>query len=102
MINIIKTTSNKTRTFGWVQDSGNLDALCDVVALFDETSTFHKALVEDIIPKLVSEENGKNAMLEALETRPVKINYKLLIGGHTTPRSKSPCNGIVQAAVNGQ
>ena len=102
MINIIKTTSKKTRTFGWVQDSGNLDALCDVVALFDETSTFHKALVEDIIPKLVSEENGKNAMLEALETRPIKINYKLLIGGHTTPRSKSPCNGIVQAAVKGQ
>ncbi|WP_178842437.1 restriction endonuclease FokI C-terminal domain-containing protein [uncultured Treponema sp.] len=102
MINFIQTTSKKTRAFGWVQDSGDLNALCCVVALFDETSAFHKELVENKIPVLVAEENGKAEMLNALNSHPIAINYKLLIGSHTTPRNKSPCNGIVQAAVKGQ
>ncbi len=41
-------------------------------------------------------------MLRALNENPIALNYKLLIGGHTTPRSDSPCDGIVQAAIKGQ
>lgn len=102
MINIVEINSKKTRAFGWVQDSGNLDSLCDVVAIFDETSAFHKKLVSSRIPRLVKAENGRDEMLSALNTVPVAISYKLLTGSHTTPRSASPCDGIVQAAVKGQ
>jgi hypothetical protein len=102
MQNIIEINSKKTRAFGWVQDSGNLDSLCNVVAIFDETSSFHKLLKTELIPILVKVEDGKNEMLKALESRPVALNYKMLTGGHTTPRSESPCDGIVQAAVKGQ
>ena len=102
MLNIIEVNSKKTRVFGWIQDSGNLDALCNVVAIFDETSSFHNFLKTKLIPTLVKVKDGKNEMLQALESRPVALKYKLLTGGHTTPRSESPCDGIVQAAVKGQ
>jgi hypothetical protein len=102
MLNIIEINSKKTRAFGWIQDSGNLDALCNVVAIFDETSGFHTLLKTRIIPDLVKDKNNKNEMLKALESRPVALNYKMLTGGHATPRSASLCDGIVQAAVKGQ
>lgn len=102
MINIIQISSKKTRAFGWVQDSGNLNSLCDVVAIFDETSSFHKKLVSETIPCLVKKENGRADMLAALQTRPVAIAYKLLVGSHSTPRESSPCDGIIQATVKGQ
>jgi len=102
MLNIIEVNSKKTRVFGWIQDSGNIDALCNVVAIFDETSSFHNFLKTKLIPTLVKVKDGKNEMLQALESRPVALKYKMLTGGHTTPRSESPCDGIVQAAVKGQ
>src|SRR5574344_2334418 len=102
MINIVKINSKKKRAFGWIQDSGNLEALCDVVAIFDETSAFHKELITKTIPRLVKADNGKSEMLAVLKTKPVAISYKLLTGSHTTPRAASPCDGIVQAAVKGQ
>lgn len=102
MFNIIEINSKKTRTFGWVQDSSNFDSLCNVVALFDNTSDFHKRLKATLIPTLVSPENGRNEMLHALNENRIALNYKLLIGGHATPRSASPCDGIVQAAIKGQ
>lgn len=102
MINIIEISSKKTRAFGWIQDSGNLDSLCDVVSCFDETSDFHKELKTKIIPRLVKPENGRDEMISALNKYPVSLNYRMLTGGHATPRSESSCDGIVQAAVKGQ
>lgn len=102
MIDVLQVASKKTRAFGWVQDAGNLDALCNVVAIFDETSPFHKSLVQKRIPELVGEQNGRAKMIAALNGRPLALSYKLLIGSHTNPRSESPCDGIVQAAVKGQ
>lgn len=102
MFNITEINSKKTRTFGWVQDASNLDSLCNVVAIFDSTSDFHKRLKTTIIPALVNPENGRDEMVRALNESHIALNYKLLIGGHATPRSESPCNGIVQAAIKGQ
>lgn len=102
MFNIIEINSKKTRAFGWVQDSGNLNSLCNVVAIFDETTDFHNLLKNTLIPKLVRPQDGRDEMLKALESRPIALNYKMLIGGHSNPRSESPCDGIVQAAVKGQ
>ena len=54
MLNIIEVNSKKTRVFGWIQDSGNIDALCNVVAIFDETSSFHNFLKTKLITYAIS------------------------------------------------
>ena len=102
MIEIINVPTKDTRAFGWVQDSSNIDSLCDVVSVFDSESDFHKKLVDEIIPNLVLETDGRKEMLDALNTKPLSLKYKLLTGTAFTPRSASRCNGIIQAAVKGQ
>lgn len=102
MIDLLNIPTKEIRAFGWVQDSSNIDSLCDVVALFDSESDFHKKLVDEIIPCIVLENDGQKEMLDALNSNPVALKYKMLTGISFTPRSISRCNGIVQAAVKGQ
>lgn len=102
MINIIPTQVTKFRTFGWVQDPSDFRSLCDVVAVFDENSEVHNKLKNDIILRLVEERDGKNRLVEALESRPLRIKYIDLVGTSFTPRNTSRCNGIIQATVRGQ
>jgi len=102
MISILNTESRNLRSFGWVQDSADFKKLCDVVAIFDENSEFHKSLVDDKIPSLVDEMDGRKVLIAELNKRPLKIEYGKLIGTAFTPRSKSRCNGIIQAALPGQ
>ena len=66
MIDFIKIDSKKTRAFGWIQDSGNLDSLCNVVAIFDSTSSFHNQLVKNTIPRLVKDLSLKTIMISEL------------------------------------
>ena len=40
MIDLLNIPTKEIRAFGWVQDSSNIDSLCDVVALFDSESDF--------------------------------------------------------------
>lgn len=102
MIDILNVPTKDTRAFGWVQDSSNIDSLCDVVAVFDFESDFHKKLVNEIIPSIVLENDGRQEMIDSLTSKPLNLKYRLLIGTSFTPRSDSRCNGIIQAAVKGQ
>ncbi len=102
MISVIPTCHTVFRAFGWVQDPSNLRSLCDVVAVFDNSSEKHRELVSHTIPKLVEERDGRGELVDALNTRPVRISYSQLVGTAFTPRSHSRCNGIIQAAVKGQ
>lgn len=102
MIEIVNVHSKETRAFGWVQDSSSVNNLCDVVAIFDSDSDFHKKIKNEIIPKIVLENDGRKQMIEALNSKPLALKYKLLTGTAFSPRSLSRCNGIVQAAVKGQ
>lgn len=102
MIEILNVSSKDTRAFGWVQDSSNIDSLCDVVAVFDCESSFHNQLVNEIIPNIVLPEDGQQEMLVALKKNPLSLKYKLLTGTSFSPRSLSRCNGIIQAAGKGQ
>lgn len=102
MIEIVNIPTKDTRAFGWVQDSSNIKSLCNVVAVFDSESDFHKELVNEIIPNIVLKKDGRQEMLTALNSIPLAIKYKLLTGTAFTPRSSSRCNGIIQAAVKGQ
>ena len=102
MIDILNVPTKDTRAFGWVQDSSSIDSLCDVVAVFDFESDFHKKLVNEIIPSIVLENDGRQEMIDSLTSKPLNLKYRLLIGTSFTPRSDSRCNGIIQAAVKGQ
>ncbi len=102
MISIIPTYNTKFRTFGWVQDPSNLRSLCDVVAVFDKNSNKHKELINNIIPKLVEQRDGRDDFVKILSSNPLKIKYSKLVGTSFTPRSMSRCNGIIQATVKGQ
>lgn len=102
MIDVINVQTKDTRAFGWVQDASNVNSLYDVVAVFDSKSTFHKQIVNKIIPSIVLETDGRQEMLDALHSNPLSIKYKLLTGTAFKPRATSRCNGIIQAAVKGQ
>lgn len=102
MIDILNVPTKDTRAFGWVQDSSSIDSLCDVVAVFDFESDFHKKLVNEIITSIVLENDGRQEMIDSLTSKPLNLKYRLLIGTSFTPRSDSRCNGIIQAAVKGQ
>lgn len=90
------------RTFGWIQDPSNFRSLCDVVAVFDCNSKKYKELSGSVIPQLVSEEDGRKELINALNKRPLAIAYSKLVGTSFFPRASARCNGIIQAAVKGQ
>ena len=102
MIEIKDMEKRSFRTFGWVQDPSDFEALHKVVSIFNEKSLIYKELVEHKIDKLVEERDGKSRLINALKTRPLKLNYADLVGTSFTPRSSARCNGIVQATVKGQ
>lgn len=102
MISVINTYNQKFRTFGWVQDASNWHSLCNVVSVFNENSSKHNELKYKIIPKLVEEQDVRDDLIKALDSKPLKIKYAKLIGTAFTPRKISRCNGIIQATVKGQ
>jgi hypothetical protein len=102
IIPIVLKENAKSRTFGWVQDPSNFRSLCNVVAVFDNHSPKHKELTETTLPQLVLESDGRDALIAAMKSVPLKIRYASLVGTSFTSRSESRCNGIVQAAVKGQ
>lgn len=67
MITIWPVSLKNLRVFGWVQDPSNLRSLCNVTAIFDSESSMHKELVDHLIDDLVSIEDGKERLLEALK-----------------------------------
>ena len=102
MISVVHMDSGRSRTFGWVQDPSNFRSLCDVVAIFDRNSRKNRELVSVLLPRLVLPTDGRDELITAMSTVPLKIKYAHLVGTSFKPRSTSRCNGIVQATVKGQ
>jgi len=63
------------RTFGWVQDSGEIAALKRIAAIFVRDSETHRYLKEYAIPRYVPERCGKKALLDAL-AQPGELTYE--------------------------
>ena len=91
-----------SRTFGWVQDPGKIENLRKTVEIFDPSSSTYQELIENRIPALVQEHDGRDRFLSELSRIPLKLKYNDLVGTAFTPRSESRCNGILQAAIKGQ
>ena len=71
------------RTFGWVQEAYTIDNLKKVVRVFVPDSEVNKILREDKIPRLISDEYGKEEMINLLASDKICIPYTLLKGKGT-------------------
>lgn len=93
------------RTFGWVQESYNVDSLKRCLEVFIPHSEIYDDLINDKIPRLIPEKYGKSKFLKELNAPYISIPYTDLKGkGNVdgSTRKTAPCTGIFQAAVKGQ
>ena len=92
----------KSRAFGWVQDPGKIENLRRTVEVFDDQSSTYHELINELIPTLIEERDGRNCFISELKRTPLKLKYTDLKGTAFTPRKDSRCNGIIQALIKGQ
>ncbi|MCM1578393.1 MAG: restriction endonuclease [Ruminococcus sp.] len=93
------------RTFGWVQEAYVISSLKDCVSVFVNGSPMNMLLVNDKIPRLISEKFGKTEFIKELTENPIVIPYAHLKGRgnvNGSIRATAPCTGIFQAALKGQ
>lgn len=93
------------RTFGWVQEAYIIENLKRVVEVFVPGSQMNTELRTEKIPRLISEENGRDEFIKELAEADRGIPYVHLKGRGTPKgytRSNAPCSGIIQAALPGQ
>jgi biotin operon repressor len=96
------------RTFGWVQNPGDLRKLKKVVAVFCKNSSENRWMTEKKLPlllqyKLISE-NDYILFIEELNNSYIEIDYTMLKGRGSGKdgRTKALCSGIIQAVIDGQ
>ena len=90
------------RTFGWVQNPGDLSKLKKMVSVFIFDSKENRWLRNEKLPlllkyKLISS-SDYNVFIKSLSSQSICIPYKILKGN----RNKDLCTGIVQAIIDGQ
>lgn len=90
------------RTFGWIQDPGKLENLKKTVQVFDKGSKMYRELYNNIIPSIENDESIKIKLLDALESDPLKISYRTLVGTGCSDRKNAKCDGLIQASIPGQ
>jgi len=93
----------RIRTFGWIQNPGDFKKLKRTVQIFDHTSAVHVELKTKRIPRLITEKDGRDKFIKILNQIPLEIKYSDLVGSKNgKTRKDSTCNGILQAALEGQ
>lgn len=94
------------RTFGWVQNPGDLKKLKKVVSIFQPRSAANTWLIKTRLPllrqyDLISPEDYKS-FCDELSKSPVFISYAMLKGKGSAIRSSAKCTGIIQAVIDAQ
>lgn len=92
----------KSHTFGWIQDPGKIGNLRRTVEVFDDQSSTYYELIDELIPTLIEERDGRDCFISELKRTPLRLKYTDLKGTAFTPRKDSRCNGIIQAVIKGQ
>ncbi len=97
-----------TRTFGWVQNPGDLKKLKKVVGIFKAGSAENTWLVNTRLPlllqyKLISPADFK-LFCAQLSKSSIEIDYSILKGkgSGTGSRKDALCTGIIQAVIDAQ
>ena len=69
-----------SRTFGWMQDCGDIKSLKRIVQIFIKNSEVNKDLKDNKIPTFVPERCNKEKMIKLLDEDIIEIPYVLLKG----------------------
>lgn len=96
----------KKRTFGWIQNPGRLDTLRNVVACLYPSSRYNQYMRRTRLPLLwendmITRENY-DSFEEILSRDPLVVPYPVLRGTGGKNRREALCDGIIQAAIDGQ
>lgn len=96
------------RTFGWVQNPGDLKKLKKVVGIFKSGSAENTDLIKVKLPLLLTYDlisaTDYNTFITALTSSDIIIDYSLLKGkgAGSGKRQDAKCTGIIQAVIEGQ
>lgn len=96
------------RTFGWVQNPGDLKKLKKVVGIFTPGSTENTDLITNKLPLLLTynliSNDTYNDFIAELSKPSIEIDYAKLKGkgSGTGARKDAICTGIIQAIIEGQ
>ena len=96
------------RTFGWIQNPGDLKKLKKVVSIFQVESSTHKWLTTDRLPLLLQYNLISSADYSTFQrelSKPdIEIGYMTLKGKGvgSSGRKHALCSGIVQAVIDAQ
>lgn len=96
------------RTFGWIQNPGDLKKLKLVVSIFQSGSPAHIWLTTDKIPSILKYglmgQADYNTFQAELSKPELEISYSLLKGkgAGASGRKNALCTGIIQAVVDAQ
>ena len=96
------------RTFGWVQNPGDLKKLKKVVGIFLHNSAENKWLLNDRLPLLkkysLISDSDYNSFIGELNKTDIEISYAISKGkgAGSAGRKGAICTGIVQAVIDGQ
>jgi len=102
----IKTTANdyQIRANGWVQDSSDFYHLWWFCCAFDKSSP-NFAEILNRVNTYVSPESTKQSLKSVMLSSKQKYHYGQIVGHHkggSSRKTTTVCNGIGQAAVEGQ
>lgn len=96
------------RTFGWIQNPGDLKKLKKVVSIFQAGSSIHKWLTTDRLPLLLQynliSSTDYSTFQRELSKPDIEIGYMTLKGkgAGSSGRKHALCSGIVQAVIDAQ
>ena len=96
------------RTFGWVQNPGDLKKLKKVVGIFKAGSAENLDLVSNKLPLLLTygliSNDDYNDFIAELNKTDIEIDYSKLKGKSSGSRTKKDaiCTGIIQAIIEAQ
>lgn len=95
----------RQRSFGWIQDAGDIFKLRSIAEIFVLDSELNRKLRLELIPNLVPQHLGRDAFILELGLEPIEIPYQHLKGKGPQPgetRANASCSGIAQAVLPAQ
>ena len=96
------------RTFGWVQNPGDLKKLKKVVSVFNANSQANRWMIENRLPLLLHynliSQVDYTLFIDELNSALIEVDYLTLKGrgAGSGSRAQALCSGIVQAIIDGQ
>lgn len=102
-------SSEKTRTFGWIQNPNNFNTLKDIVSIFDSSTKHYARLREELVPQLIPFDNLRNQFLQELNHDQTTFTYSELVGSskgldgkQAKTRKDAVADSLIQISIEPQ